>query len=489
VLPIFDPKDFFSVNHAKKVEVSDDRQIQLSALKEHSRVNDGVKDIFGQLYSQLELDSVITCTKQDKKWNESLQTCVLSRIMNPCSKQKTVRQAAEKLNVNLDLNHVYRMMDHVAAQENNIKESVSRVTQNLLKEKVDVLLFDVTTLYFESTEADELREFGFSKDCKFNQTQVVLALVTTSEGLPITYELFPGNTYEGSTLIEIVKSLKNKHNIDQVVLVADRAMFNTKNLALMDELEVQYVVAAKLRGLKKEVKQRVLNSRLYKPQELKQELHWINTFDIDNRQLIVSYSSSRAKKDRADRQRLIERLLKKVKNGKLKIADLVNNHGSKKFIKTVKDEAQLDNEKIARDSEWDGLHGVITNIKDKSSQEILNRYRQLWKIEEAFRINKHDLQMRPIFHWKPERIRAHIVICYLAFALLSYAKLKLKEAKVEISIETLCEELSKAQSSIVLDKKSKIYFSIPSQITQNQKAIYRAFGLKRNQSPSILQLS
>ena len=179
-------------------------------------------------------------------------------------------------------------------------------------------------------------------------------------------------------------------------------------------------------------------------------------------------------------------MLKKVKNGKIKITDLVKNHGSKKFIKVLEDKAELDHDKINHNAQWDGLHGVITNIQDKTPIHILARYRDLWRIEEAFRINKHDLRMRPIYHWKPKSIRAHIAICYIAFALLSYAKFKLRQAQAHISIETLREELLKAQSSVVLDTATQSYFSIPSKITDNQKTIYKAFGLKRTQSPLIL---
>lgn len=486
VLPIFDPKDFFSINKAKKKEITEDQVVQLGALKEQARVNDGINEVFGSLYEQLNLDSLITNTKQDAKWNETLKVCALARIAQPESKQKTVRLLEENFNIKIDIDHVYRMMDHVALNVDKIKQSIANVTQTLLDQPVDALLFDVTTLYFESTDADELREFGFSKDCKFNQTQVVLALVTTTEGLPISYELFAGNTYEGHTLTKMVEALKTKYTVSKVVLVADRAMFNIANLNLMDSLDVEYVVAAKLRSLNKDMQGKILNSTLYRPEEVKQELHWINTFNLDKRRLIVSYSSDRAKKDKADRQRLIDKMFKKVKNGKIKITDLVSNQGSKKFIKVLADKAELDHDKIERDAQWDGLHGVITNIKGKTPKQILGRYRDLWRIEEAFRINKHDLKMRPIYHWKTNRIKAHIAICYIAFALLSYTKYKLNKANAQISLETLREELLKAQSSIVLDTKTKTYFAIPSKITENQKAIYKAFGLRRKQAPCIL---
>jgi transposase len=491
VLDIFDPADFYSAKRRqKKVKASPEGQnvsVNYNRLREECRYNDGVYDVFGSLYEQLHFDDLITDTKQDAKWNETLEACVLARVAQPSSKKKTVSILKEQFNIKVDLDHVYRMMDHVSALEESIKSCVASQTLSLFKGKVDVLLFDVTTLYFESTDQDELRNFGFSKDCKFKQTQVVLALITTTDGTPMGYELFAGNTSEGKTLVHVIGQMKSRFDLSHVVLVADRAMFNKDNLEKMEELKVKYVVAAKLKSLNKKIKQEILDSSTFKINEVCGEIHWINEFATDeNRRLIVSYSSKRAKKDKADRDRLIERLKKKEKNGKIKITDVVNNHGTRKYITCAKNEATINHDKIENDVQWDGLHGVITNETEEAAQAILTRYRDLWKIEEAFRFNKHDLKLRPIYHWKPERIRAHIAICYVAFALMSYARIRLKEHNVNISFETLREELIKAQSSLIRDTGNDALISIPSKTNQLQKDIYAAFGLNRRLTTTII---
>ena len=494
VLDIFDPADFHAVkSHKKKTENRSEEptvtHVAVERLKEEVRFNDGIYDVFGSLYGQLGFDDIVNDTKQDDKWNETLEACVLARVAKPVSKKKTVQILEEQFDIKVDLDHIYRMMDHVCRLEDRIKECVARQTMSLFKRKVDVLLFDVTTLYFESTDQDVLRNFGFSKDCKFNQTQVVLALITTTDGTPMGYELFAGNTSEGKTLIHVIEQMKNRFELEHVILVADRAMFNKDNLTQMEGLKVKYVVAAKLRSLKKQQKHEILSSTNYKIKEVLGEVHWVNEFETDeNRRLIVSYSSKRARKDQADRNRLIDKLKKKEKDGKLKITDIVNNHGSRKFITCAKNEATINHDKIANDAQWDGLHGVITNVKDEMASQLLTRYRDLWKIEEAFRFNKHDLKLRPIYHWKPGRVRAHIAICYVAFALLSYAKIKLRENNINISFEILREELIKAQSSVVKDTSTNAMFSMPSKATQLQKEIYKAFGLVRKQSAAVLTL-
>lgn len=494
LLTIFDPQDFYANKNRNKKKQGDFippenvPAVQIHNLQEKARFNDGIYDIFGPLYEQLGFDSILDKTRQDRKWNDTLQACVLSRIAQPSSKMKSSQILAESFNLKIDLDHIYRMMDHVAASEDKIKQVITQKTKILFKGKINLLLFDVTTLYFESTQRDELRDFGFSKDCKFNQTQVVLALITTTEGTPIGYELFPGNTSESKTLIEILKKMKSFYELEHLILVADRAMFNTQNLDYLESLGVRYVVAAKLRGLKKNLKEEILNSANFKITEVLGEVHWVNQFEISSsRGLMVSYSSLRARKDKVDRDRILSKLNKKTKDGKIKIQDLVSNQGSKKYVKMEKLNASLDPDKINKDEQWDGFHGIISNVKDQSAAQLLTRYRDLWKIEEAFRINKHDLKLRPIYHWKPKRIRAHIAICYIAFALLSYAQLQLKEKKLKLSFDLLREELLKAQSSLMQDTQSNTLFEIPSKATELQRKIYQAFKLTRTQSPKILQ--
>jgi transposase len=220
--------------------------------------------------------------------------------------------------------------------------------------------------------------------------------------------------------------------------------------------------------------------------------NWTKDYEFEGRRLVVSYSKKRANKDKKDRDRLVERIKKKMTNGKVRLSDLINNTGTKKYLKIEKKgikEATLNESKIELDSKWDGIHGVITNHSDNnlSSEEILNRYRGLWQIEAAFRVNKHDLKMRPIYHWTPKRIKAHILICFIAYSLAAFVKYKLNKAKIKLSFEEIRNELSRLQASIVSDKKTGRRFILPSKTTQNQKSIYKAFGLVINENTRLLK--
>jgi len=308
--------------------------------------------------------------------------------------------------------------------------------------------------------------------------------VTGRPSTVVTYHTFPGNLSEGKTLLKIVQELKEGHRVKEVTLVADRAMFTEENLKTMEALGVKYVVASKLKRLPKTMKEAILTDICYQPQLVSNELCWVKEYRFNGRRLIVNYSSSRAKKDKSDRQRLVDRLMKKKKSGKIKIKDLINNNGTKKYIE-VKGENQVEVNfaKIQEDSRWDGISGVITNIEEKNATKILERYRSLWNIEAAFRLNKHDLSIRPIYHWKPSRIRAHLMICFLAYSLTTFVLYRLREKGLKISFRDLREEMNKTESSIVIDQSTGKKYIIPSKVTDRQKDIYQSLGYSRKAAP------
>lgn len=297
VLPCIDP----SLIHApcQRKKAIDDR-VCMSDLREEKRINNGIVDVFGKLYDELGFGSIIRNTRKNAQWNTILKACVLARVATPLSKRATSFLLERDYDIHIPYEKIYDMMDHLFKQEKRVKKLVGLTTLHLFQQAVDILFFDVTTLYFESTEQDELRHFGFSKGCKFKEVQVMLALVTTTDGHPIDDQLFPGNTYEGHTLIEMVKTLKHQYRVNDILLVADRAMFSEANLALKEKEGIQYIVAARLKSMTQTMKTQILNSQGYRGILVCNQFHWANEFEHKESGLVVSYSSNRAKKDVAD---------------------------------------------------------------------------------------------------------------------------------------------------------------------------------------------
>ena len=354
-----------------------------------------------------------------------------------------------------------------------------------------MVFFDVTTLYFESFRPDELRRTGFSKDNKVKETQVVLALMTTRDGLPLGYELFPGHVYEGHTLIQAVESMQSSYDIQDILLVADRGMLSQDNLLALDKKAVRFIMGARLKNLKSGEKDMILDKApgFLKEGNLRKKPFWTKEFEKAGMRLIVSYQSERAERDRKEREKVLWKIKKKMKKGKVNLVDLAGNKGVKKYLKLERKgvkEACLDENRIENDKLWDGFCGVITNHPTKSPGEVIDRYRDLWQIEAAFRLNKHDLRMRPLYHWTPKRIKAHILICFIAYALACFVRYSLKQSNIKLSFERIKEELSFVQSSIVRDTKTGRRFILPSRATATQKAIYGVFNKTINQTVQFL---
>jgi transposase len=455
-------------------------QVSLDDIIEQHRIIEGVHEVGNHVYNEIGYDKVLS----KKKDNDLLRDLVLARLSQPASKRKTQRYLENQFGKAYDLDAIYRVMDKLFPQIGLIKKITFDRSRALFPDQMDLILFDVTTLYFESVETDELRAFGYSKDHRFNTTQVVLALATNGDGLPVGYELFEGNKAEVGTLVAAIESWKKLFNIGSVCFVGDRAMFCAANIAVLEQHGHKYIIAAKLRSIGKKMQEVIFDEENYQPTILSSTLAWVGEFDYKGQRLIVSYKKQRAIKDMNDRAKILEKLEKSIgKKGPTK--KLITNQGVKKYTTTdANSKTEIDAVKVEHDAQWDGLHGVITNIKDDSAASIIARYCRLWVIEESFRINKHNLEMRPIFHWKPERIHAHIAICYMTFTLLRHLEYRVHLTQ-KLSIEIILEELSNVEASIHQHKVTKDLYRVPGYLNSNARKIYKAFNLTRSQDAEV----
>jgi len=516
--PLFEPetpeqrlahiKRFESFKASKKLgrkpkvtlkDVTSQDLISLADLTEENRIIEGIHDVAGHVYSQMGYDQLL----HRKKDKELLRDLVLIRLANPSSKLKAQSILEKRYARTHDLDAIYRLMDKVFSQINDMKRLTFAKTKSILPETIDILFFDCTTLYFESTELNELRQFGYSKDHRFNTTQVVLALATNSDGLPIGYELFEGNKAEVKTLLACIESWKKIFKIGKVCFVADRAMMSNENLVELERLKYTYVIAAKLRSMPAELKMKILSGDNYTIQSFGDHIGWIGEFDYKSRRLIVSYKSDRARRDDHQRSIILEKIKKRL-GEKGPTQKLITNQGVKKFTKSDKSKTELSQEKVDQDALWDGIHGIITNIKPKQTNEqeteikenqeeradaieLLARYSRLWKIEESFRLNKHTLSMRPIYHSKPERIKAHIAMCFMAFSILRHMEYRVRLTQ-KISPEVMIDELLNVQASFYRHTPTGRLYRMPGKFTNHAARIYKAFQLERkNNAQELLQ--
>jgi transposase len=475
-------KELNSLNKLAEIELNKLNNTDKSAFPtpgemfEEERILDGFHDIFGTFFDRLNLNNNLS-----KYRYKQLRDVVIARIIEPLSKLHTSRFLKKSRLQKLSEDQIYRLMDYISDKELEFKTKIFQTTKKVVKDqKIDVLLFDVTTLYFESQKPDGLREFGYSKDHKIGETQLVLALATTKEGLPIGYTLFSGKTAETKTLLQCIEEWKQFIPIDKVIVVADRAMMSDVNLKAMESEQIRYIVAAKLKQLPKSLKDKILERKDEQTGVIGNDSVSFREYEYQGRRLIVSYSKSRAIKDRGDRERLLNRLRGKIlAEGKTEMRKLVTNRGYLKYLDNEQEGiVSLNEEKISVEASWDGLHGIITNDNETKAQDLMSRYRQLWVIEESFRLNKHTLAMRPIYHFKQNRIKAHILLCYLAFATVRYTQYHLKEQDPLFTIDRVREELACVETSLIHNGKGQ-WYKMPSKLSEYAEKIYRAAGVKR----------
>ena len=386
-----------AIEARKKKDDEKEIKVNLRNLEEEQRVTSGIHEVYGDLFSELKFDELFDDKKKKAQNIRLLKNIVMARIANPKSKRGSVMMLENDFGIKLNLDHVYQMMDRVDDDViDKIQQRSFDATYGLFKEKLDVLFYDCTTLYFESFTEDELKENGFSKDNKFNQPQVLLAIMVSKHGLPVGYDLFHDSTYEGHTLKNAIANLKKRFSLDKIVFVADAGLLNSDNISLLEENNLEYIVGARLKNMKKSLHAKITDLETYT--ESDSGLSYKSIELDDGKSLILSYNRKRAKKDAFDREKNITKLskkLKKLKNPK----DYLSNFGYKKFLKVEGSaKIEIDGEKIAQAQKWDGIHGVVTNIENPDPATIKSHYAGLWQVEESFRVSKHDLKIRPIFH-------------------------------------------------------------------------------------------
>jgi transposase len=472
---------------ARKRSIGDESPlpVNLRKLREESRIVTGFHEIYGNLYDEIGFSSLFKSCRVSRT---VLKDIVMARLAKPCSKRSSAELLERDFGIDIPTEKIYRMMDTLTEKRiSRLQDYCWYHSKSLLTETIKIMFYDCTTLYFESFTEDELRSFGYSKDHKFNQGQVLLALMVTQEGLPVGYDVFPGNMYEGDTFKKAIEKIKSRYRVKRAVIVADSGLLSKPNIELLEKERLEFILGARLRNLPEKWQDRILDNTDYQIQEKEGEVLRITTYSYtQTRRLIVSHSTKRAEKDRSDREKSIEKLRQKLEKSK-KPESLISNYGYKKYL-TVDGNVQVrvNEEKLEREALWDGLHGVMTNIKDSimSAEEALSQYHGLWQVEDSFRLHKHDLRVRPIFHWTAKRIKAHMAICFMAFSLIRFLQYRIRQKTGECySAERIRQELFRIQDSILVDTTDNNKYVIPSKPSQYAIKIYEAMSKKRHVVP------
>lgn len=380
--------------------------------------------------AKLVLDKVYDSIGFNRIADDTLRQLVVARLCQPMSKMATVDYLKSHFDEDVDLNKIYRYMDKLYSTQKEIVQQVSvEHTLSVLGGRVEMLFYDVTSLYFESFREDVLRTPGFSKDGKTAETQIILGLLVCEKGYPLAYSIFNGAQYESYTMIPIIDDFRQRFGVDDFIVVGDSGFMISRNIRLLKSGGYKFIVGGRIKKYGQDVTEWI--------DTLKREDGLYHERVLDNGdRLVVTYSSKRAAKDAYNRKRGVERLRREYASGRVK-KDNINKRGYSKFLKIENDVlVGIQEEKILEDSKWDGLKGYVTNT-NLPPEEVVSQYRGLWVVERAFRISKSTLETRPVFHFTEKRIEAHVCLCFVAYKVYKELERIISSLHLDMSVDTV----------------------------------------------------
>ena len=431
----------------------------LSKLTTQDFIPIGDELIFGKIFNNIGCNNLFNNVKSIRKQEDKnflFKSLVISRLLYPGSKLELINYLSYFKNIDITSDKIYRFLDTLYQDEikSRIETCVFEHTKKVMNGEIIVTFYDVTTLYFESESEDDLRRVGFSKEGKIARPQIQLGLFTTLEGYPLSFEVYEGNKYEGHTLIDVLKKFQDRFQLDKKpIVVADRGMLNNDNIAYLENNNYKYILAYKIKNISNDLKEEIKNLTFIDDNvthniEFKKVIPFADENDKKqtihvNQRLVLSYSTQRAKKDRYNRNKAVQRLENKIKSSKTitkkdlklsyyaKYIDLDDNNSKINF--------NINNQKIIEDEKLDGIKGFVTNDFTLTANEIIEHYNNQYEVERAFRISKTDLKIRPIYHRLETRIKAHILISFVSYAIYKEfeRKLKINDVKFNFSQKLL----------------------------------------------------
>lgn len=377
------------------------------------------------------------------------------RLVEPASKLRSLALLKEHFGIQHARSTFYSRLEAMLQQKQQVEQLAVAYAKGTLKDGLAMVLYDVTTLYFESFKADELRKPGFSKDNMHQQPQIVVGLLVTKSGFPLGYEVFPGNTFEGKTMLPVLDAFRIKHNVATSTIVADAAMLSDKLLGQIAGRGMTYIVAARLANASEELLEQVHKKLVRKDGRTVR-------VPSPHGDMVCSFSAKRYKKDKATHEKDVAKAQSLVAKGE---------PGKRaKFVKGGKQGYALDDQRIQRTQRFLGVKGYCTNVPKTQldNRQVIARYHDLWHVEKAFRMAKSDLATRPVFHFKESAVRTHVLTCFIALIMA-----RAMEQRTRMSLRVVVDELWKVTDATLYHPSTQKRITIRSNIPDLATKILR----------------
>ncbi|MGY4686665.1 IS1634 family transposase [Petrotoga sp. DB-2] len=415
LIHIFDIKGYVNLN---SVEEAPDKK------------NYGAKVIVDRLFERYEMNKFFE--KMDKKIRfnveDMLKIMVMNRIIEPKSKLGIFKELdyygfkrideAETDEEGIALQWLYRTLDVLAQKKEELEKHLYSQRISLFNSVVDLVFYDVTTLAFETQQTNELLQMGYSKDKKFNESQVVLGMSIDRDRMPVSFDIYPGNTFEGHTFKDTIEAMKKRYQLGKVIVVSDRGMMSRTNMEIVENSDYEFIVGKSIKQLKKVDIFGGGFTEISKGIEYRE-------IEYEGKRLLIIHSKERAEKDR-------------------------------------------------KDEKYDGYYGIITNTQ-LNPKQILEQYHTLWKVEESFRTLKNYLETRPIFHWTQKRIKGHIVMSFVSYIMQRTLELELERNNIEYSHEKIREAIKNMEYIDI--KTNEQHFAIRTNMNVLAQKIFKILNI------------
>jgi len=424
-----------------------------------NRMNYGYIAII-KIFHDLGLDRFLSnkrrSTKIECDTSAVMKLLVISRILSPGSKLKAFEERGryfefDKDILNFELADIYRCLPHFAKLSSDIQLFMHENITKTYGRRTELVYYDVTNYYFEVDEEDDFRMKGYSKEHRPDPI-VQMGLATDGDGLPISYEVFPGNESEKLHLRPMVLELHRKYTAGRVIAVADSAQNTGNNIYYIDQGKQGYVFSQSIRGGSADFKDYVVGvdgyewfgaeykrkSRVTRREISVDFVRGDKTVKkkilVDQRQ-IVFFSEKYAVRAKAKREAALKKAYKII--GNPAAFTRATSYGALKYVKNVEFDEKtgevkessakpcFNHEQLAEDEKYDGYYAIVTNLFDEGrdtgkfgDDKIIDIYRGLWRVEDSFRVTKNELEARPVYLSREDRIRGHFLICFVALVII-----------------------------------------------------------------------
>ena len=373
----------------------------------------------------------------DRCGDPLIRDLIAARVYQPSSKRETREVLSDLFGINYSLITIYRHLKRAINEKlkDQFQTALINYAQKELNDSLRLVFYDVTTLAFDSQIKVGLKDFGFSKDHRFADVQIIVGLVVNHDGFPLYFDVFNGKTFEGKTFISVVEKVKELLNNPNLVVIADAAMISRVNIESLDKRNIGFIVGARLANIQVKLQEQISKEIL--GQDLK-----TTTVDYLNHRLICQYSKARAAKDKSDREKQIAKAEKTVSSP----SQISRRY---RFVQTVNGRYAVNTALIEKVKRLEGIKGYLTNT-NLDENTVIDRYHDLWRIEKAFRITKTDLEARPVFLRLDETITCHLIIVFAGLAICRYL-----EIKTGMSIQKVLKIAQKVLTHQVINSQTK----------------------------------